>query len=137
MSFDMMVFDPGIAPRKRRAFKAWYEDITKWNEGHSYDNPSVSTPRLQAWYMEAINTFPPMKGPWFNPELDEDDSRLTDYGVGSSAIYIAVSYSVAEKSWELFFRLAAKHEVGFFDVSADPADVWFPKNGKLVKSFRV
>ena len=45
MSYDLMVFDPEAAPVDRHAFMEWYEAQAEWSEDHSYDDPSVSTPR--------------------------------------------------------------------------------------------
>ena len=39
-----MVFDPFTAPQQRPDFMQWYWVQTKWSEGHSYDDPAVSTP---------------------------------------------------------------------------------------------
>ena len=47
MSYDLMVFDPAVAPRERAEFLEWHAQQTQWNEGHSYDDPIVSSPRLR------------------------------------------------------------------------------------------
>ena len=49
MSYDLMVFAAEAAPKDRAAFLEWYEGHAEWAEGHSYDNPDVSTPALKAW----------------------------------------------------------------------------------------
>ena len=36
MSFDLMVFDPAVAPRNRASFMAWYDKQAEWSEDHGY-----------------------------------------------------------------------------------------------------
>jgi len=43
MSYDLMVFDPTVAPRACKDFMAWYKQQTQWSEDHGYDDPKVST----------------------------------------------------------------------------------------------
>ena len=130
MSFDLMVFDAPAAPRSRKAFMGWYEKQTEWAESHGYNNPETPAPALQAWFRDIIKTFPPMNGPLASD--DPDDPKVTDYSLGRSVIYGAFAWSEAEAAHQLAKELAAKHGVGFFDVSAEAGDVWFPANsGKL------
>ena len=50
MSYDLMVFDPAVAPREAEAFLQWYDAQTEWNETHDYDDPKGSVPALQAFF---------------------------------------------------------------------------------------
>lgn len=122
-----MVFDPSAAPRRRKGFMEWYDQQTQWAETHGYNNPDVPTPRLRAWLQEMIKTFPPMNGPWATDDVD--NPKVTDYSVGQSVIYGAFAWSEAEAAYEHVKRLAAKHRVGFFDVSANEGDIWLPTPG--------
>lgn len=124
MSYDLMVFDASTAPRPREKFMVWYEEQTQWSESHGYDDPRVSTPALQAWFQDMISYFPPMNGPQASD--DEDDPRVTDYSVGRSVIYAAFAWSEAKPAYQRMKELAAKHRVGFFDVSATNGDIWLP-----------
>lgn len=126
MSYDLMVFAPEAAPRDRGQFVAWYEEQCEWSEDHSYDNPDVSTPALRAWFMEMIQSFPAMNGPFASDELPEDESSLADYSVGRQIIYAGFAWSKAEEAFETTVRLAAKHGLGFFDVSSEKAEAWLP-----------
>lgn len=121
-----MVFDPQAVPSGRAAFMAWYRDQTAWKEGHGYNDPGVSEPKLRAWFLEMIEKFPPMNGP-FQSE-DVDDPKVTDYSVGRSIIYAAFAWSEQEEAFQTMFGLAEKHRVGFFNVSADEGGVWLPTN---------
>jgi hypothetical protein len=126
MSYDLMVFDVGAAPRDREAFLEWYDGQTEWNDPDGYDDPSRCSPELKAWFFEFIEKYPPMNGPLSPKEWPEDDSRVADYSLGTAVIYIAFAWSVAEDAFEDTKLLAAKHGVGFFNVSSDTSDVWVP-----------
>ncbi len=124
MSYDLMVFDPKTAPASRNKFIEWYRHQTKWQEGHSYDNPDISTPELRAWFLEMITHYPMMNGPYASEE--DDSSQVTDYSIGHSVIYAGFAWSEARPAREMVFTLAQKHRVGFFDVSNGNGGVWMP-----------
>ncbi|GAA5526094.1 hypothetical protein Maes01_02688 [Microbulbifer aestuariivivens] len=130
MSYDLMVFEPSVAPRQRKAFMEWFAEQTRWAEGHSYRDHAVSSEALQAWFKEMIAYFPPMNGPLASGDVDNE--RVTDHCVGKSVIYSAFSWSVAEEAFPVMRELAIKHRVGFFDVSAEDGEILFPdeENGK-------
>ena len=127
MSYDLMVFRPDIAPKTRPEFINWYHDQTQWAEEHSYDDPVVTSDNLKSWFIEMINSYPAMNGPYAKEE-DEDNEFVTDYSVGKDVIYAAFSWSLAEQAYEKMKVLAEKYEVGFFDASADNGDILFPDN---------
>ncbi|WP_396270285.1 hypothetical protein [Ideonella sp.] len=126
MSYDLMVFALEQAPKEREGFLEWYDEQSEWEEEHSYDNPEVSTPALRAWFMEMIQSYPAMNGPFSSVSLPADESTVTDYSVGQSVIYAAFAWSKAEQAYDAMFKLAAKHGVGFFNASSDNAEVWLP-----------
>ena len=133
MSYDLMVFDATVAPRGRAAFMAWYEQQTEWRESHGYNNPEIPAPALQAWFRDLIKTFPPMNGPLASD--DADNPKVTDYSLGRSVIYAAFAWSEARAACQQVQELAAKHGVGFFDVSSNTADIWLPMSwGKLARA---
>jgi hypothetical protein len=130
MSFDLMVFDASAAPRSRKAFMSWYEKQTEWSESCGYNDPAIPTSALQAWFRDIIKTFPPMNGPLAGD--DPDNPKVTDYSLGRSVIYGGFAWSEAEVAHKSAKELAAKYGVGFFDVSAESGDIWFPTAlGKL------
>jgi len=129
VSYDLLVFHPGAAPQERAAFLAWWKEQSRWAEGHAYDDPAVTTPALRAWFLEAIETFPAMSGPYGRP----DDARSAHYSVGTVVIYVAFAWTNAEQARALTFALAEKHGLGFFDASSGLSGVWLPDGaGKLV-----
>ena len=118
MSYDLMVFDPAAAPAKRPAFLDWYEVETDWPEDHGYDDPAIATPALQAFHADLTADF---------PALAADDETGTDYTIGRSLIYmIFLDWDKIDAAHEAVSRLAARHALGFFDVSSDLAEVWLP-----------
>ena len=123
MSYDLMVFKPEAVPVERETFMNWYRIQTSWKETHGYNNPGVTDIKLQNWFMEMIQHFPAMNGPYAN---DEENQIKADYTIGENFIYITFPWVVAEKAYSLTKRIALKHNVGFFDVSADEGDIIFP-----------
>ncbi|MFM9851948.1 MAG: hypothetical protein ACKVOJ_03940 [Sphingomonadaceae bacterium] len=132
MSYDLLVFDPSVAPRDRHDFIAWWEEQAEWGEEHSYDDPKNTTPELSAWYEEMRKTFRNMNGSG-SPSDDElmipgVEDRLSDYSIGHHAIYVNFPWSEAEVAYPLVRDLAVKHRVGFYDASGDEGDgeIYFP-----------
>jgi hypothetical protein len=129
-----MVFKKEAAPKTRAVFMEWYFTQTKWSEDHSYDDPVVTCPELNNWFMEMITAFPAMNGPYATDieEDAEDADILTDYCIGKVVIYVGFRWSVAEQSYGKMLELAKKHQVGFFDVSEDNGAILFPRKGLLI-----
>lgn len=125
-----MVFRKEAAPTTRAKFMKWFNEQTQWTEEHDYQDPANTAPELRNWYMEMVQTFPAMNGP-FASETDER-STVSEYNVGRDIIYVAFAWSVAEEAYKTMRELAEKHGVGFFDVSHDRGDILFPDNGKFV-----
>ena len=125
-----MVFDPLDAPRDRPHFIDCYRHTAEWSEGHSYDDPKVTTNALRAWYEDIRRMFPNMNGPGApsDDELQRCGDRITDYSIGKHAIYAAFAWSVAEDAYRTVRETAVAHNVGFYDVSGDEGDgeIYFP-----------
>lgn len=126
MGYDLMVFDPESAPRKRSEFMTWFQKQAEWSEDHDYDDPAVSTPALKSWFLDMIKEFPAMNGPYALEHDDLDDARITDYCVGQTVIYVAFAWSQAEPAYDLVVELAKRHGLGFFDVSSHDGEIRFP-----------
>ena len=126
MSYDLMVFEPLIAPKERHEFMAWYRLQTKWGEDHNYQDHAVSSHNLQAWLLEMTKSFPAMNGPLASYDINVDGEDITDYSIGKSIILASFSWSVVEEAHTKMRSLAIKHKVGFFDVSASNGEILFP-----------
>ena len=99
-----MVFDPKAPPPDREGFMAWYRQETQWKEGHSYNDPEVSTPEFRGWFLEMITKYPAMNGPHASDDID--NPKVTDYSVGKSVIYAAFAWFEAQAAFENVFSLA-------------------------------
>lgn len=135
MSYDLMVFAPEAAPEEREPFMAWFRKITEWGEGHNYDDPENTTPKLRAWYYDMISVFPAMNGPDGvtdgHPALNS--GHVTGYTCSRDAIYADFRWNLVKEAYDHTLRCAAIHKVGFFDVSATDGAVWLPNaNGYRV-----
>jgi hypothetical protein len=131
MSYDLMVFRKEAAPKTRTEFMKWYQNQTEWIEEHGYDDPANTSVELNGWFMEMIQTFPAMNGPFAIEDEDEDNDMVTGYTIGKDVIYTDFRWSVAEQAYNKMLEVAKKHGVGFFDVSSDNGDILFPENGEL------
>lgn len=131
-----MVFDPGIAPTEGPApFIEWYdaqadaeavEDINT-----DYGDSARTTPLLRAWFLNMIKEFPT------DPDPQDEFERAAQYSIENGMIYINFSWSDTEAAYEATYRLAAKHGVGFFDVSSEDGKVWLPEPpGELRVAFK-
>ncbi|NRD79727.1 hypothetical protein HPT25_20425 [Bacillus sp. BRMEA1] len=136
MSYYLMVFEKTKAPKTKKEFMAWYENLTSWSEDVDYNEISHAATLLQNWFKESIKTFPTMNGS-FAPSDDEIndnlelEERLTDYCIASNAIYMAFAWSVAEEAYEHVRKLAIKHDVGFFNVSSVHGEIILPDGLKI------
>lgn len=137
MSFDVMMFDAKSAPRERSVFDSWFNTLNQWEGDLDYSDYKRTTPALQSFYKELINSYPSLNGPdapdenalQSNPELE---NRLTDYSFAPQLIYAAFAWSQAGEADALIHSLAAKHGVGIYHVSTDNA-VIFP-DGLILQS---
>lgn len=129
MSYDLMVFEPKAPPIDREGFLNWYDNQTQWNENHDYNNPDITTPKLRTWFMEMIQLYPAMNGPYASDDID--NPKLSDYTIGESIIYVTFAWSQADLAYKAVFDKAKKYGLGFFDVSSQYGEVWVPnKSGE-------
>jgi hypothetical protein len=133
MSYDLAVFDPAAAPSNRAAFKDWFHRATRWRGPRRYDDPSICSAPLRNWFLEMIEEFPALNGPYGVPRGEAmDDPRVSMYGIGDHLIYVGFASSQGKAAYEACLRLAAKHGLGCYDVSSGEGAVWLPDgNGSL------
>ncbi|WP_200921851.1 MULTISPECIES: hypothetical protein [unclassified Sphingomonas] len=123
MSYDLLVFDPSVAPRERAAFMQWFEAQTDWSEGEG--TVEALPEALRHWHQAMLPAWPDMQ------EVEDDridDPHVTGYSLGANVIYVDFRWSVANEAYETVRRLAIEHRVGFYDVSGDEGDgeIYFP-----------
>ena len=117
MSYDILAFDVTGSPDDEEALLAWFNEDAKWSEPHTYDDASVTTPALRAFYRDLIKSYPPLHGPDAPPYRH---SRLADYSIGQSIVYVSLGSSMARQGLATFLRLGATHRVGVCEISEDP-----------------
>lgn len=132
MSYDLMVFNPMVAPQSEIEFLKWYDEQTTWSEPHNYVDPIVTSDKLKDWFNDIIKEFPALNGPCSPEDVEELESEYsTDYSIGKNVVYASFRWSVAEKAYSTMFELAQKHQIGFYDASGS-GDILFPnQNGEL------
>jgi hypothetical protein len=124
MSYDLMVFDPKAPPVDREGFLLWYDTQTQWTENHDYNDPDITTPKLRSWFLEMVNQYPALNGPYASDQVD--NPKAAEYVIGKSMIYVTFAWSQSESAYQAVFDMAKKHEIGFFDVSSTNGEVWMP-----------
>ncbi|WP_421697990.1 hypothetical protein [Ancylobacter sp.] len=133
MGYNLMIFEPSVAPKEAAPFLAWYAQQTDWNDTDDYDDYEATTPRLRAFFLDMVATHPPINGPLAADALDDSDIRLTDYSIGRDIIYLGGSWETADTALALALQLAEKHGLGVFDTTSDV--VWLPAKGKMAPAF--
>jgi hypothetical protein len=130
VSYDLAVFDPRDDLRDPTAFATWYRTRTKWEGEVHFDEAPSSTPSLQAWLKEMLETYPPINGPR-RPSFDDVErwDRAADYAITSDLIFVAFPSAGLGSVHDTAYRLAAKYGVGFYHVSASPGEISFPRAG--------
>lgn len=131
MSYDLMVFEPGAVPETHFEFMEWYARQTKWTEDHGYNDPALTSRRLQGWFQDIIVIFPPMNGPTAAASLPKDEASSSDYAIGPDFIYASFAWAMAEAAYMTVARLAEKHNLGLFNVSSTGEEVWIPEEGRM------
>jgi len=151
LSFDLLVFDPRLAPAKDQEFEEWYKSLVRWDQPEDNFDPKTSSPALQVFFEHLGKTFPPMgwsdiglhkpirkegnlarlisrllrwkRQPESAREQPEnfDEACFTDYSFGKDAIYIGFAWSVSEQALHATIDAALRSHVGFYYVSADNA----------------
>jgi hypothetical protein len=133
MSYELFVFDSAVSPVKYDEFLSWFGEQTEWEKSHSYDDPEVLSAALRAWFLDIIVDFPAINGTYANNDRPDDEAAVTGYTLGSTLIYAVFAWSKRQEAYEATFRLAAKHQLGFFDISSETSKVWLPdSNGNLI-----
>ena len=129
MSYDLLVFEPTVAPRDREAFYAWYKAFMESQDDETAYDLSTTSAKLQTWYHAMIADWPDMQ----KVSDDEIDSpRITGYSFAEHAIYLDFRWSEAEDAYDAVRKSAEEQGIGFYDVSGDEGDgeIYFP-DGQL------
>lgn len=151
MSFDLLVFDPRLAPTKDEEFIDWYRSLVRWDQPEDNFDPKTSSPSLQNFFFHLSKTHPSMR--WSDTVADKptrkegslarlighlfrwkrqpesarelpedfDEACFADYSFSKDAIYIGFAWSVSEQALHATIDAALRARVGFYYVSANNA----------------
>ena len=136
MSYDLLVFEKTKAPQTRPEFLKWFREEVERGEEPSSQSISTASPALRNWFMEMKEMFPPMNGLYAPDDeqinAEEDlELHLTDYSISGDSIYASFAWSLAEEAYGAVRKAAQRHDVGFFDVSADNGDIILPDGTRI------
>ena len=123
MSYDLMVFDPDLAPRKAE-IGDWHRNMMDEDERDfqvAFDPASGQSSRLSAFYDDMRLHFPAMNGPDAVSDDDVDNEQITGYAFYPGFIYMDFRWSAAEAGSNAVWALAEKYGLGLFDPQ-DPDD---------------
>jgi hypothetical protein len=113
MSVDFVVFDPDVAPRDGKRFRAWYDEQVDWDIDSPDPAPSILIPPLKRWYDSMTAQFPDMvRTP------SEDDGEI-DYCFNKHFMYCSMRPAKSDHAWKLAKELAANLNLGTYDPMSD------------------
>ena len=125
MSFDLMVFDPAVAPTSAEAFAAWQRELTAWHENDEFRlDPVKAGAAPKAWFMEMIRHFPPKDGPFSLPGWDQRRTWAA-YRFAEPLCWAQFRVEDTEMAASLGFEAARRHGLGVHDIGGD-GRVWIP-----------
>jgi hypothetical protein len=113
VSFDFAVFDPAVAPRDGKGFRAWYDQQVDWDIDAPDPEPSILAQPLRQWY-EAMTVQYPDKI-WSGADGD----AAIDYCFTQHFIYCSMSPNRGADAWKLAQKLAVDLGIGTYDPMSD------------------
>jgi hypothetical protein len=124
MSYDLLVFKPGVPPDDRVGFISWFAQVVRLRDGHLRADPSGTDPRLIGWQRDMERMFPcsPIR---FGRTPDTEDEIIgADYRFGPDVVFARLDWRLSRKAQAHGLKLARTHSIGFFDAGAERAPVW-------------
>lgn len=113
MSYDLMVFDPDLAPQKSK-IADWHRNAMEEDESDSsFDPATLKSIRLRAFYDDMRVSFPAMNGPDQTEDFEND--QVTGYSFYPEFIYMDFRWTASEAASKAVLNLAEKHGLGLFD----------------------
>lgn len=143
MSYDLLVFDPEVAPRDRVEFQAWFVGLGVSTNGRNAPTPEEAAGKLGAFYDRLRRHYPPMNGPDAPPLMPPapapkpgllarllglktaapptpapfKEAFLTDYSFLPGAIYLGFAWSIAAEAYSDVVSAAIATGLGLYDIS--------------------
>ena len=113
MSFDFVVFDPNIAPRDGKQFRAWYDVQVDWDIDAPDPAPDVLVTPLRQWYDAMIRQYPDMV------RSGNDTPMAIDYCFNAHFMYCSMAPEYGTQAWALAKELAQQFGLGTYDPMSD------------------
>ena len=133
--YDLMVFEPEVAPKDYDAFLAWFAEEMACDEGHAYNDSRVTSEKLRAWYRDMLLVFPSGADEFEeNSPGDYEEDSYSGYSIGRHFIYVIFVPAMTETALRTTFDLATKHGLGLFEPTSVGLKLWWLEAGKLVLS---
>lgn len=121
MSYDLMVFDPKVAPFEKEAFMQWFSIQIDWPD---FEQPCPAA--MHAWYQEMLKTFPNINE-MTDAELEADEEsgmmHACEYSFSPNAAYLSFVWSAMKKAHALTLETSQKHNLGFFNPSSAQQEI--------------
>jgi|CXWL01.1.fsa_nt_gi hypothetical protein len=134
MSYDLMVFDPAGAPGAAAVFESWFQSKMEEIDECLVLDPAAMTPSLRGWYADMTIDFPDHNA---STDVDGLGDAATGYSACPTAIYADFRWPKSESAFRRVTELAAKHRLGFYDVSGSKGQVWGPRGDQYVLLFEL
>ena len=134
MSYDLMIFDPDLAPAASKIAE-WYGEVMDANAesddfAATFDPASGQSDRLRGFYDEMRAGFPAMNGPDAVGDDEVDNDKVTGYEFHPGFVYMDFRWSASEAAAEAVPALARKHGLGLYDPQGET--VVLPQGGPNV-----
>jgi hypothetical protein len=131
MSFDVMVFDPDIAPYDKDGFRDWYESETGEKAARSSSTPEVADKdAFRDFYEQMREVFSPFNGPDDVP-LPTDVSqirilRTCEYFFRPHSVYMCFRWPAQDFARAACSTFAKALNLGLFQTSSKYPQARFP-----------
>ena len=116
MSYDIVIFDPSLAPHDNEEFLSWIKEELQWRDDIDYNDPDNLSPELKSFFDRVRSAYPPMNGP-HALDMEEISAETTDYSLGSAFIYCSCAWSISQKAYKYFQSNVRRHGLGFYQIS--------------------
>ena len=131
MSFDVMIFDPEIAPFDKEKFRAWCEAETGEKAARSSHTPEVADKdAFRDFYEQIREVFSPFNGP-DDVALGTDPSQLRilrtcEYFFRPSSVYMCFRWPAQDFARATCSTFAKALNLGIFLISSKSPQARFP-----------
>ena len=128
MSYDLIAFDPALAPRDRHDFLDWISRAFRSMDGPLGSDPARLSIELQGWHAELRQVFPSAGDPHAFAADTDGGSKNAAYRFAQHAVQASFEWSNAGPAMFRARKIAQAHRVGLFEASGADCNVWMVSN---------